>query len=165
MHLVCLTTPPCTSPDPTLALAHIESVESSNHGLAWSSGLGADPRAAPRRMFCELAPEDVIGKPADLSCAKVEREWNRRNTRWKRPRGGLGHNENSTRMMLLREYTLREFWEIFVDDRPFGADACFKLVNLLRNDDNGRDPRMGGRREEGGIHIRRKHVDLHQKRG
>ena len=29
-------------------------------------------------MFCELAPEDVIGKPADLSCAKVEREWNRR---------------------------------------------------------------------------------------
>ena len=39
-------------------------------------------------------------------------------------------NENSPRTMQLREYTLREFWEIFVDDRPFGADACFRHVNV-----------------------------------
>ena len=33
--------------------------------------------------------------------------------------------KNNPRAMQLREYTLREFWEIFVDDRPFGADAFF----------------------------------------
>ena len=39
-------------------------------------------------------------------------------------------NENNTRTMHLREYTLREFWEIFVDDGPFGADAFFGHVNV-----------------------------------
>ena len=39
-------------------------------------------------------------------------------------------NENSTRTMHLREYTPREFREIFVDDGPFGADACFRHVNV-----------------------------------
>ena len=29
-------------------------------------------------MFWELAPEDVIGKCAELRCANVEREWKRR---------------------------------------------------------------------------------------
>ena len=33
--------------------------------------------------------------------------------------------KNNPRAMQLREYTLREFWEIVVDDRPFGADAFF----------------------------------------
>ena len=75
-------------------------------------------------MFWELLPEDVIGKLVDLSCAKVERELKPENTIWKRPQEGLGRKiENSTRMMHLREYTLSEFWDIFVDDRPFGADA------------------------------------------
>ena len=32
--------------------------------------------------------------------------------------------------MQLREYTLKEFWEIFVDDRPFGADAMFRHGNV-----------------------------------
>ena len=36
--------------------------------------------------------------------------------------------EHSPRAMQLREYTLKEFWEIFVDDRPFGADAMFRQV-------------------------------------
>ena len=45
-------------------------------------------------------------------------------------RGPWTENENSTGSMQLREYTLREFWEIFVDDRPFGADALFKHVNV-----------------------------------
>ena len=29
-------------------------------------------------MFWELAPEDVIAKPADLSCAGIEHGWKRR---------------------------------------------------------------------------------------
>ena len=32
--------------------------------------------------------------------------------------------------MQLREYTLREFWEISVGDRPFCRDACFKHANV-----------------------------------
>ena len=54
-------------------------------------------------MFWELPPED------DQSCAKVE---------------GLGQKmKNSPRTMQLREYTLTEFWEIFVCDSPLGADV------------------------------------------
>ena len=32
--------------------------------------------------------------------------------------------------MQLREYTLKEFWEIFVDDRPFGAESINRQVNV-----------------------------------
>ena len=32
--------------------------------------------------------------------------------------------------MQLREHALREFWEIFVDDKPFYRDACFKHANV-----------------------------------
>ena len=32
--------------------------------------------------------------------------------------------------MQLREYTLTEFWEIFVDDRPFGTDSTNRKVNV-----------------------------------
>ena len=32
--------------------------------------------------------------------------------------------------MQLREHTLKEFWEIFVDDRPFGAEAINRQVNV-----------------------------------
>ena len=32
--------------------------------------------------------------------------------------------------MQLREYTLKEFWEIFVDDRPFGAESIDRQVNV-----------------------------------
>ena len=32
--------------------------------------------------------------------------------------------------MELREYALREFWEIFVDDGPFFRDTCFKHANV-----------------------------------
>ena len=38
--------------------------------------------------------------------------------------------ENSLRTMQLREYTLKEFWEIFVDDRPFCRNACFRHANV-----------------------------------
>ena len=29
-------------------------------------------------MFWRLAPEDAIGKPAELQCVKIEGEWKRR---------------------------------------------------------------------------------------
>ena len=30
----------------------------------------------------------------------------------------------------MREYALREFWKIFVDDRPFCRNACFRHANV-----------------------------------
>ena len=39
-------------------------------------------------------------------------------------------NEITPRAAQLREYTLKEFLEIFVDDRPFGADALFRQINV-----------------------------------
>ena len=38
--------------------------------------------------------------------------------------------EHKPRAMQLREYTLEEFWAIFVDDRPFGAGAFYRQVNV-----------------------------------
>ena len=82
-------------------------------------------------MFWELAPEDVIGKPAELQCAEIEREWKRRKHKMeKASRGPWTENEGSPRALQLREYTLRECWEIFVDDRPIGADAMFRHVDV-----------------------------------
>ena len=69
-------------------------------------------------MFLELVPEDVSGKLAELSCANVERGCRRRK------------HKNGPKTMQLREYALREFLEIFVDDRPFCRDAFFKHANV-----------------------------------
>ena len=53
------------------------------------------------------------------------------NIRWKRPREvPWAQNESSPGTVQLRVFTLRELWEIFVDDRPFGADALFRHVNV-----------------------------------
>ena len=82
-------------------------------------------------MFWELAPEDVIGKAAELNCTKIEREWKRRKNKMeKAPRRSWTANENLPRAVQLREYTLKEFWEIFVDDRFFGAEPLFRRVNV-----------------------------------
>ena len=32
--------------------------------------------------------------------------------------------------MQLREYALKEFWQIFLDDRPFCRMACFQHANV-----------------------------------
>ena len=68
----------------------------------------------------------------------------------KASRGAWIEYEHNPRAMQFREYTLKEFWEIFVDDRPFGADSINRQVNvqskssfLLRNDLDGEDPRVG----------------------
>ena len=48
-------------------------------------------------MFWKLAPEDVIGKPADLSCADVEREWKRRKNKVEKvSRGSWPENEHTS---------------------------------------------------------------------
>ena len=50
--------------------------------------------------------------------------------RWKRPQGPWVECEHKIRAMPLREKTLKEFWEIFVDDRPFGAESINRQVNV-----------------------------------
>ena len=72
-------------------------------------------------MFWELVRGDVIGKPVELQCPKIVEKASRR---------AWTEYEHSPRAMQMREYTLKEFWEIFVDDRPFGADAIFRQVNV-----------------------------------
>ena len=82
-------------------------------------------------MFWERVPEDVIGTPAELNSASVGRVWERRKHKMeKSSRRSWTEVENSPRTMQLREYALREFWEIFVDDRPFCRDACFRYANV-----------------------------------
>ena len=39
-------------------------------------------------------------------------------------------NENSPRAMQLGKCTLKEFREVFVDDRPLGADAIYRQINV-----------------------------------
>ena len=51
------------------------------------------------------------------------------NSRWKRHRDGLG-NEYNLRTSHLRGYTLKEIWEIFVADSPFGAEAINRQVKV-----------------------------------
>ena len=82
-------------------------------------------------MFWELVSDDVIGKPAELRSASVEREWRRRiHKTEKASRRSSTECENSPRIMELREHALREFWEIFVDDRPFCRTPCFRHANV-----------------------------------
>ena len=90
---------------------------------------GGAKRRGSRRMFWELAPEDVFGKPAEPNCAKIERGVETQEKQdGKGPSRGLGLNMNTA--MQLRGNTLKEFWEIFVDDGPFGADAFCRQVNV-----------------------------------
>ena len=48
----------------------------------------------------------------------------------KAPRRPWIQCEHNPRAMQLREYTMKEFWEIFVDDRPFGAEAINRQLNV-----------------------------------
>ena len=62
---------------------------------------------------------------------KLSENGNTESTRWKKAsRRSWTEKEHSTRTMQLREYTLKELWEIFVDDRRFGADAMCRQVNV-----------------------------------
>ena len=80
-------------------------------------------------MFWELARGDVFGKLVKSQCPKVMNAWKRRKHKMeKASRGPWIEYEHSPRAMQLREYTLKEFWEM--DDRPFEADAINSQVNV-----------------------------------
>ena len=82
-------------------------------------------------MFWDLVPKDVIGKLAVLSSADFDREWERKKHKMeKASRRPWTEYENSARTMQLRENALGEFWEIFVDDRRFYRNTCFKHATV-----------------------------------
>ena len=62
-------------------------------------------------MFWKLVREDVIGEPAELTSAWTQSEW-------------------GPRTLPLREYLLREFWAIFLDDRPFHSGSLCRHANV-----------------------------------
>ena len=79
-------------------------------------------------MFWEL---DVIGKPVNTQSPKVMNAWKRRKYKMEKASGRPWIQfEHNPRAMQLREYTLKEFWEIFVDDRPFGTDSTNREANV-----------------------------------
>ena len=48
----------------------------------------------------------------------------------KASRGPWIEYECNLRKMQLREYTLKEFWEVFVGDRPLGTDSTNREGNV-----------------------------------
>ena len=86
---------------------------------------------AQEGMFWELVPEDAIEISAEPNRTDFVREWRGRKNRleraWRKP---WTEFEYSPRMVQSREDALREFWEIFVDDRPLCLDACSKHANV-----------------------------------
>ena len=82
-------------------------------------------------MFWELAPWNVIGKPVNTQCPKVMKAWRRKKYKMeKASRRPWIQHEHSPRALQLRKFSLKELWEIFVDDRPFEADATNIPVNV-----------------------------------
>ena len=93
--------------------------------------LGGAKGRGSRRMFWELAQGNVIGKPVNTHCPKVTNVWKQRKYKMEQAlRRALDSSVHSPRAMQLRECTLKEFGEIFVDDRPFGTDSSNKEVNV-----------------------------------
>ena len=73
-----------------------------------------------RKIFWEFASEVVIRNFGELQCVQIEQEWKCRTYKMeKASTEPWTENENSPGAMQLREYTFREFWKIFGDDRFF----------------------------------------------
>ena len=86
---------------------------------------------AQEGMFWELVPEDAIEISAEPKSTDFVREWRGRKNKLERAsRKPWTEFEYSPRMVKSREDALREFWEIFVDDRPLCRDACSKHANV-----------------------------------
>ena len=65
-------------------------------------------------MSWEFAAGYVFGKPAELNCVQIEREWKRRKDKMeKASRRSWAANENSPRAMQLRENDNFSFLSIF----------------------------------------------------
>ena len=81
-------------------------------------------------MFCELVPEAVIGKLAELHSADFGREWRSKKNKMEKASGTPWASfEYSPRTVQFREYALKKFWEIFVDDKLY-RNASFKHANV-----------------------------------
>ena len=80
-------------------------------------------------MFWDLAPGPVIGKPVKSQCPKVLNARTKKKME-KASREPWIEFEHNPRAMQLREYTLKEFGEVFVNERPFGADPNNRQVNV-----------------------------------
>ena len=89
----------------------------------------APRKRSSRRMFWELAPGGVIGKPVKTHCPKVMNAWKWRKYKMeKASRKPWIQYERSPRAMQLREHTLKKLLAIFVDDSAFGADSLLRQV-------------------------------------
>ena len=86
---------------------------------------------AQESMFWELVPEDAIEISALPNSTDFVREWRGRKNKLERTsRKPWTEFEYSPRMVQLREHALREFWEMFVDDRQFCRDAWSKHAKV-----------------------------------
>ena len=75
-------------------------------------------------MFWELAQERFLKRMSIYNVPKLDVRGSAGNSRWRRLR------DYNPRTNHLREYTLKDFWEVCVDDSPFGADALLRQVNV-----------------------------------
>ena len=82
-------------------------------------------------MLWKLVPEDVIGTDAESYSTDCVREWRSlKNIMDKASLKPWTEFQFSPRTLQLRDYALRELWRIFVDDRPFCRNACFRHANV-----------------------------------
>ena len=80
---------------------------------------------AQEGMFWERVPEDVLEKLA------LEHEWRGKKRKTEKATGRQWKEfDFSARSVHLREYALRKFWEIVVDDKPFCRSGGFKHANV-----------------------------------
>ena len=77
-------------------------------------------------MFRELALGGILEENVVLQCPKTRRAWERRKLSMEKASRWTWE----TRTNQLRESTLKELWDIFVDDSPFGEDSLLKQVNV-----------------------------------
>ena len=81
-------------------------------------------------MFWKPVPEDVIGKFAEFTSADFVFMWKVKKDKMEvATEGTWTEREWSPRTLQLREYLLREFWAIFVDDRPLTHSRSMLMFN------------------------------------
>ena len=86
---------------------------------------------AQEDMIWKLVQEHVIGQPAESTSADYELMWRVKKDKMEVATGVTWtESEWGPRALQLRGYLLRDFWAIFVDDRPFHSDSLYRHVNV-----------------------------------
>ena len=87
-------------------------------------------------MFLKLVPENDIGMPAEFTNADFGFVWRVTKDKIEVAMGGTWtkFEWRSKAVALEREYVLREFWALFVDDRPFCSEGCRHLIKEPHRD-------------------------------